>query len=780
MGAAGQGGGYEIDQSILFNDDDSAYLEKTYSGSESTLTAWSFSTWVKRSKLAAEQFIFLAGTTSANLEYLRFTSGDKIEYKLLLSSSLDANYITSQLFRDPGAWMHIYVYRSSTTFKLYVDGSEVTDFGTSNAPGSSNGILGSNVRHRIGTSYSTPSNFLGTYLAEVNFIPGTAKAITDFGETNDDGVWIPKAYSGAYGTNGFYITGADSADLGADDSGNGNDFTSSGLTAADQTPDTPTSNSDSAIGNRATLMSIQDGSATMSEGNTRFSNSGGTRIQRTTNQPLVGKTYWEVLVNNATQNTAGVSSDQISKFTNDTFYNQTTLVAGFDNANFYYNGSFTTYSQPSATQRWMFAYDADTGELWSGVNGTWHNSGDPAAGTGEIATLSTSYKWFPFIGGKSGADQQIIWGASNMSHTVPTGFTADLSTYRQPDPTIADPSAYFQTSLWNGNSSTQTITQSGNSTFEPGMIWSKARDAAQEHVIFDQVRGTTKYIQPDNSGAEGTQSGVTAFNSDGFDLGSWAVANGSGQTHVGWQWKANGAGSSNEDGSINTTATSANTTAGFSVSTYTGTGSAATIGHGLGIAPKMIIVKKRVAGTDDAWVVWHASLPGANYYLNLNDTGAQDTSVNYWNNTLPTSSVFSVGASNGTNQNTKTFVAYCFAEIPGYSSISSYTGNGSTDGPTIYTGFKPSFVMTKRTNAAGDWKMWDNERGPYNVNGVTLAANSSGAESTGTAQESDFLSNGFKIRGSDTETNGSGSTYIYMAFAENPFGGEDIAPATAR
>jgi len=205
--AAG-GAGYEIDQSIRFNAEDSAYLEKTYGSSESTLTAWSFSAWMKRSKLGAEQWLFAAGTASSNLEYLRFTSGDKLEYKLLRSGSLDSNYITSQLFRDPSAWMHIYAYRSSTTFKLYINGSEVTDFSTSNAPGSSDGQFGKNYRHRIGTAYATPSNFLGAYLAEINFVPGTALLDpTSFGEYNDDGVWIPKAYDGSYGTNGFYITG---------------------------------------------------------------------------------------------------------------------------------------------------------------------------------------------------------------------------------------------------------------------------------------------------------------------------------------------------------------------------------------------------------------------------------------------------------------------------------------------------------------------------------------------------------------------------------------------
>ena len=253
-------------------------------------------------------------------------------------------------------------------------------------------------------------------------------------------------------------------------------------------------------------------------------------------------------------------------------------------------------------------------------------------------------------------------------------------------------------------------------------------------------------------------------------------SNASGVNYVAWQWAANGAGSSNTDGTISSTV-SADTTSGFSIVSYVGNStSGATVGHGLGAVPKMMILKDRDVAEN--WCIYHEEL-GPTKFLYFT-TAAAFTASNRWNDTAPTSSVFTLGNETQVNATGRDYVVYCFAEIPGYNSIGSYTGNGSTDGPFVYTGFKPAFVMTKRTNAASDWKMWDNERVPYNVNGLTLAANSNGAESSGTAQHSDFLSNGLKIRGSDTETNGSGSTYIYMASAENPFGGDGAAPATAR
>lgn len=273
-------------------------------------------------------------------------------------------------------------------------------------------------------------------------------------------------------------------------------------------------------------------------------------------------------------------------------------------------------------------------------------------------------------------------------------------------------------------------------------------------------------LQSNTTAAEASDGGgLTAFGSDGFTLGSSVSQNENGSTFVAWNWKANGAGSSNTAGSITSTV-SANTTSGFSVATFTKDASVAqTIGHGLGVAPSMIIVKTRGSSGYTGWAVWHTSI-GIGNYLELNTTAASQASTTIWNNTLPTSTVFSMGTAWTASSNS--MVAYCFAEVPGYSKFGSYTGNGSTDGPFIFTGFKPAYVVMKCSSTTGGWVIRDYKRGPYNVQTGELAAQSSDAEAT-PGQALDFLSNGFKLRNTDAWYNANGATYIFMAFAENPF-----------
>jgi len=268
-----------------------------------------------------------------------------------------------------------------------------------------------------------------------------------------------------------------------------------------------------------------------------------------------------------------------------------------------------------------------------------------------------------------------------------------------------------------------------------------------------------------STGAEATETqGLTAFTSTGFTVGSDASVNSNGSSYVGWAWDANGTGVTNTAGSITSTV-SANTSAGFSIVTYTGNASAATVGHGLGGAPKMIIVKQR--NTSRNWAVWQTSLTGGQA-LFLDSTLGTQSDTTIWNNTTPTSSVFSVATSTYTNQSSGTYVAYCFSEVAGYSKFGSYTGNGSADGTFVYTGFRPKFLLFKRTDTGGqNWRIQDVSRNPSNTSDLALYPNSSGAEDSGFAI--DFLSNGFKLRGTDSGSNASGSTYIYMAVAENPY-----------
>jgi hypothetical protein len=321
------------------------------------------------------------------------------------------------------------------------------------------------------------------------------------------------------------------------------------------------------------------------------------------------------------------------------------------------------------------------------------------------------------------------------------------------------------------------LTYTGNSTsnraltglnFQPDFVWNKARSNGYNHKLYDSVRGVTKQLASNLTDAESTTGTdfLVSFDSNGITIGNDTGFNGSGATFVDWFWKAGGAtGVTNTAGSITSTV-SANTSAGFSVVTYTGNGTAgATVGHGLGVAPKMIIVKNRTTTT--GWPTYHASQSAtpANNFLMLNETAATGVLSTIWNNTAPTSTVFSIGTSALVN-GAFNFVAYCFSEVAGYSKFGSYTGNGSADGTFVHLGFRPAFVMVKRINSTNNWIMWDTSRSNDNIVDDWLYANLSDAEAV--ASGCDFLSNGFKLRNSANAINGS-EPYIYMAFAENPF-----------
>jgi len=330
--------------------------------------------------------------------------------------------------------------------------------------------------------------------------------------------------------------------------------------------------------------------------------------------------------------------------------------------------------------------------------------------------------------------------------------------------TIDNPGLFFNTVLYTGNGSTgHGITGVG---FQPDWIWIKERGASGFHVLTDAVRGKTKQVYSNDNQSENTNSSVvTAFDSDGFTLGDRTEVNNNSDTYVAWNWLASNTTASNTDGSITSTV-SANTTAGFSILTFTGTGSSATVGHGLGAVPKMILFKKTSGA--QGWGVYHAGV-GNTGALRLDGTDATDTTSNYFNNTSPTSSVFTVNTNNSVNNSGGTMLAYCFTGKQGYSKFGKFTGNGNADGPFVYTGFKPAWVMLKETSGTSDWSMYDNKREPFNVADSTLEANTSDAEAAVSGRPIDILSNGFKLRGDSSFTNENGATYIYMAFAENPF-----------
>ena len=349
--------------------------------------------------------------------------------------------------------------------------------------------------------------------------------------------------------------------------------------------------------------------------------------------------------------------------------------------------------------------------------------------------------------------------------------------------TIPKGNLHMNPVIYTGNGSTQSIT---GLEFQPDWVWIKKRSGAANHYLVDVIRGASKVIYSNASNAQETNlNAITSLNSNGFSLGTDSDTNANSATFVSWNWKAGtGQGSPNTDGSINTTYTSVNTTAGISISQYTGNATDnASVGHGLGTAPKMLIIKE-ITSTSN-WGVWHQDLTDGGYRLSLQETTGQVSDTAFMgggNRAIPTNSVFYLGSGGGGNSSSDNYIAYAFSEIKGFSKMGSYTGNGNTNGPFIYTGFKPAFVMAKYISGAGeDWKMMDSKRNPSNVTNKILAANTNVAEAT--SSYLDLLSNGFKIRATTGSLNSSGGSYIYMAFAENPFvatSGTNAIPVTAR
>ena len=830
---ASSAGGYTIDQSIRFDDNDSAYLSRTPGAADSDLTRATVSVWYKRGVLGTKQTIFSAGVSS-NATWFGFLDTDVLGFFQVASSSTVASISTNAVFRDPSAWYHIVCTydsneaASADRVTITVNGIEQS-VSTATAISSGRALdWNSTDAHSIGRRQSSATEYCDGYMAEFVNIPATALAATSFGEYNDDGVWIPKAYEGTYGTNGFYITGADSADLGADESGNGNDFTSSGLTASDQVPDSPTDN----YCVISPLTGVNSGSSVVTQANgnleaTMTANYVGTFGTLGVNS---GKYYFEYsYAADGNYNDGRLSGGVVCVETADhghfridggSFYvpdrttegnymihhlNGSGQLSNTGTSRIAYNTSLSSASATGGPESgpdiYMVALDLDNNNIYWGKNGTWYGSGGTSGSAYTDATpagiLSTHQgKYFApafwFNGATSGTTTVLNCGqdatfggrysspAGDFYYTPPTGFSA-LSTANLPTPAIADGSAHFYTNAYTGTGVSGTsITNDANAgDFKPDFFWVKPRSEADNNVVLDSVRGETSRIYPNKTDAQDTDpTALITFEANGFDLDTTdRNYNQSGSTYVAWQWHTTGGTSgSNTDGTITSTV-SANQTAGFSIVSYTGNGTAgATVGHGLGVAPDMLIVKNRE--NTEQWIVYHQYNGGTKYLL-LNSNAAVATSSGAWNNTDPSSTVVTLGGGGfGTNVSGDDMIMYAFAEVEGFSKIGNYTGNGSTNGPFVWCGFRPAFVIVKRTDAANDWCIADSARPAFNP-AYNLRANLTVAEDT-TQYNTDLVSNGFKIKNTTNGMNGSGASYIFMAFAEHPFGGDGVAPVPAR
>ena len=810
MGAAGQSTGYEIENSLRL--DGTGDMSRTVA-SDGNLRTWTISFWLKRSTFGTNGGLgFNVGGTyvsADNRSIFRFHSslsgGDDDWYWAERSGGAwREDQATSQMYVDPSAWAHymcVWDTDGGTTprARRYVNGVLVSDLKSGGTAVGANVDSGTNQAgtFQLFDQAGFPGREFEGYCAETHFVDGTALGPTSFGEYNNDGVWIPKAYSGSYGTNGFYLDFADSSDLGKDVSGNGNDFTSSGLATTDQMSDTPTNNF-------CTMnpLDAPTGSITLSNGNLDLNQSSFNKVRGTIAFDVQDDAgfYFEVKKTNGNFRSAGIVATDASNFAS-----AQSLISVNPSVVYYMEGGEVNQNGPSPIITGLPTFATNdvlgvavrNGKVYFAKNNTWVNSGDPVNETGQVASITGSSPLYsPAVGeqdNRSGITNTVNFGATAFAYTPPTGFKA-LSTANLATPSIKDGSAYFNPVLFTGNSGTAfSVTGVG---FQPDWVWGKPRSLADNHRLMDVVRGSTKQILSNAANAEFTQAqGITSFDSDGFTVGTHNGLNNGTNTYVAWCWLAdNTTGSSNEDGDTTSTV-SASATSGFSIVKWTGTGANTTLGHGLGAAPQMILVKNLADA--DSWVVYHEDV-GATKGLTLDTTAAPVTASTFFNNTAPTSSVFSVGSGGRSNGSSDGMIAYCFAEIPGYSSFGSYTGNGSTDGPFVYTGFTPRYILFKRTNATESWPILDTARGSGNFGAdagtggdnptaandlnAVLVASTAAAEEDNSAgsRKASFNSNGFKVRTTNTAMNGSGSTYIYMAFAEHPFGGDGAAPATAR
>ena len=884
---------YEVERSLRFNDDDSAHLSRTPSSASNRKT-WTISAWVKRGNISTATTMFNAYDGSSSRRFqLTFESTDKLNFNQGGSASSGlAN--SDMVFRDTNAWYHLVFvadYTNGTAadrFKVYVNGSEISltfSDDVENADGQWNG----NWEHEIGAIGSTNQNFDG-YMAEINVIDGQAYDSSYFGETDVlTGQWNPKKYTGSYGTNGFYLnfsdnSGTTATTLGKDSSGNGNNFTPNNFSVSagagnDSVEDTPTNNFPTLNPlNINPYSSSGYPSPTFTNGNLTFTTNTTSQVNYAESSfyfPATGKWYLEVVINNLNIG-SGVGYLQaltIRSATSGSYYLWWVYSSPYYQIN---TGSgLVTINAPSNGDVLQLAFDADTGKTWFGNNNTWYLSGDPATGTAMSSPIVIAGDDVRFsVSGRSGSAANIVdvnFGQRAFSYTPPTGFKA-LNSANLPDPTILLPNKHFDTLLYTGNGSSQTLS---GLNFAPDWVWIKIRSQSYDHAVFDTIRGATKDLEPNQTGAEQTRQMLTAFTSDGFSVGNDTQANKSGDTFVAWNWDAGDTdgktytvtvvddsgnkyrfdgfgtsavtldlaeggtyifnypsahpfrfsttadgthgggseyttgvthnsstqvtivvaasaptlyyycsshsgmggqvntnstlGSSNFDGSIQSTV-KVNATAGFSIVSYAGNQSSAyTIGHGLGVAPNIIIAKSRTDAVN--WGVYYSILGTNTNYMTLNTTDAQGA-----NNNSEMSGVFAVLNSSTVQMSYTAFgdvgsslIMYAFSEVAGYSKFGSYTGNGNADGPFVFTGFRPAWIMIKISGYTGNWIIFDNKRDPFNYCDTRLFANLSNAD-TGSYNVISMLSNGFKFENQyDGSWNRNNTQFIYLAFAESPF-----------
>ena len=802
----GESYGIDIPRSLRFNTNNGSnqYLTKNSGGGSAT--KWTYSLWSKNLKIGNGVFMGYNGNNPSSRETLSMGSSGNISWQLRYGGSQHqyrrSTYATHSLHMDNGGWFHFVCQwdsNNSTTadrFIIWINGvrQDLIEYNATQSGSSSGFMTGQNY---IGKAHDTSGYNAEFYLAEMHAVNNAVLAPTHFGFTDPiTGNWRPKKSSDivaatTYGTGGWYLDFSDPSNLGADRSGNGQNWSAYNFDAADCVFDSPTNNfcildNNDFDGNKATDGNLQSGHA----------NTNAWRHTRSTF--LLGKGsgrwYWEVqqkgTIDSSNGHIAGLAHQNYMSRTQDPNSNSAYIYARQGDTRYWNGGNAASHFPSTANNDIIqFAFDADRGLLWSGKNGTWTGA-DPATGTNHSYSINygggDGGDVTPFVGSYGSNNYSIVnFGQQPFTYTPPTGFRSICSkNFAIQGPTITNTKSHFDVVTFTGNGSTgQSIT---SLQFQPDLIWFKSRSSTSWHAWFDVVRGRAKGWSTNVTNTEYTSSStqdLISFDSNGFTVGTtyaWGSVNGNTNNIVAWCWKAGGAPVSNSDGTI-TASVSANKDAGFSIVSYTGTGADGTVGHGLDAVPDCIILKNRDRAVEG--LVKHTMMAsGKIMYTNLTD--GEDTASGSNNgiiDDLDNAKTFSLsrtgdsGNYNNNNVSGEKFIAYCWRSIPGYSKFGIFTGNGQggtqqPGGTVVRLGFKPALVILKRTSSdsGSNWGMFDFKRLGYNRKVYDLRMNVNNTE----GGDNDILSlesEGFRITTTSSGFGGlNGQTYIFMAWAENP------------
>jgi len=808
--------GFVIEGSGLFNGTDGK-LTRTIS------SAGNRRTFILETifKLGGSSSSFLTAYSSGTDTFYSYLSSDAVYVQNYVSST-QMELKSEAVLRDPTAWYHLIVAIDTTQatdtnrVKAWVNGVELTWLSSPRTYPSENLELKWNTgsqEHQIGHSATTYSTEYFARAAAYDGLTMTDPATDAFGEFDNNGVWIVLDVSGKnFGTTGFLIEGGAAFTNGTDSSSNSENFTKGGTIT--NVKDTLTDKASDNFGNypvwNLAHSSIDHSTSvidSVTEGNLRatVTSNNSSTIFSTMASPASGK-YMIRFVNKDASNNSNIlvglqdTSQALPAYNSSAGIGtsgQRSVVYRFSGGYLYINGTnshqYTTAA--SADNTLDLAWDADTGKVWIAVNGTWQdgegNTGGGStdiagANTGNVATLTSGYQY---------AIACSMWDTTSVfidqdGGTLPTDFKR-FNTANLPAPTVTDPSKFFDTVIYEGTGAELSTGDTGVAalSFQPDFVWIKNRDANDNHVLYDVIRGATKDLHtgPDTGEAQTTTAQtLKSFDANGFTLGTDVQVNTNNESYVAWCWKAGGSSSTNDDGATQSNVSVASH-GGFSVVTHTGTGANTTIGHGLSRAPNFTMHKN--TATTDQWIA-HSSFvatPTTQYLHPNRDLPTQSGGATFFNSTVPTASVISLGSNSAVNGSSQLNVHYCFAKTKGLIGIGSYTGNGNADGPRIVvddggSGFRPAWIMFKNITTDGyGWSIFDVKRNSVgNPNSTALNMANNTVDSTVASYKHDILANGFKIRGNSGETNKSGDTIIYLAFAENPFGGDSVAQAKAR